>query len=251
MTRQISRAHSLRKQLIGSFSLLPPLLLAFGIFVCCAQPAHAAQVTLAWDPNSQPEVTGYKIYWGVKSGSYSNHVDVGKLTTCTLAGLASGTTYYFVATCYTSTGAESGYSNQVSTTTAADTRTKTTLTVNPGWVIEDTADFNADGKIDILWRNTTTGENVVWYMNGAELLGSDPLITVTDLNWKMVAKGDFNSDGKPDILWRNKSNGANVVWYMDGVERIGMANVDPVPDLTWSVVGTGDFNGDGKIDILW
>jgi len=63
-----------------------------------SQPVLAASVTLAWDANTQTGVTGYKIYWGVKSGSYSNHVDVGKLSTCTLAGLASGTTYYFVVT---------------------------------------------------------------------------------------------------------------------------------------------------------
>jgi hypothetical protein len=27
-------------------------------------------------------------------------------------------------------------------------------------------DFNSDGKPDILWRNTATGQNAVWYMNG-------------------------------------------------------------------------------------
>ncbi len=27
-------------------------------------------------------------------------------------------------------------------------------------------DFNADGKPDLVWRNTATGQNAVWYMNG-------------------------------------------------------------------------------------
>ena len=31
-------------------------------------------------------------------------------------------------------------------------------------------DFNSDGKTDILWRNTATGENAYWYMNGTTLL---------------------------------------------------------------------------------
>jgi len=27
-------------------------------------------------------------------------------------------------------------------------------------------DFNGDGRADILWRNSSTGENYVWLMNG-------------------------------------------------------------------------------------
>ena len=29
-----------------------------------------------------------------------------------------------------------------------------------------TGDFNADGQLDIVWRNTDTGRVVIWYMNG-------------------------------------------------------------------------------------
>ena len=32
-------------------------------------------------------------------------------------------------------------------------------------------DFNQDGKTDILWRHDLSGENVLWYMNGAVLAG--------------------------------------------------------------------------------
>ena len=37
---------------------------------------------------------------------------------------------------------------------------------DPTGQIVGTADFNNDGKPDILWRNTATGENYVWYMDG-------------------------------------------------------------------------------------
>ncbi|MFH0998258.1 MAG: hypothetical protein V1844_22560 [Pseudomonadota bacterium] len=49
-----------------------------------------------------------------------------------------------------------------------------------------TEDFNGDGKPDILWRNTSTGENCIWYMNGATRTGGDYLLKVADLNWKTV-----------------------------------------------------------------
>jgi len=36
-------------------------------------------------------------------------------------------------------------------------------------------DFDGDGKADILWRNTTTGQVSVWLINGAaKLSGGSP-----------------------------------------------------------------------------
>ena len=65
-----------------------------------------------------------------------------------------------------------------------------------------TADLNNDGKPDILWRNTATGANMVWYMDGITYTAYAMLTTVGS-PWKIVGTGDFNNDGKPDILWRN------------------------------------------------
>ena len=112
-------------------------------------------------------------------------------------------------------------------------------------------DFNSDGKTDILWRNKSTGQNIVWFMNGAALSSSSWIDTVPDTNWQIVGTGDFNGDGKTDVLWRNTSTGQNVVWLMDGVNYGSYAWLLEVADLNWEIVGTGDFNGDGKTDILW
>ena len=112
-------------------------------------------------------------------------------------------------------------------------------------------DFNGDGRADILWRNKTTGQNVVWFMNGTTYSNYAEFMQVTDTNWQIVGTGDFNNDGKTDVLWRNTSTGQNVVWLMDGVNYGGYAWLLEVADLNWEIVGTGDFNGDGKTDILW
>jgi hypothetical protein len=72
-----------------------------------------AQVTLEWDPNSEADLAGYKLYYGLATGSYDQVVDVGNKTTYTLASLQPNTTYYIAATAYNSSGLESGYSNEV------------------------------------------------------------------------------------------------------------------------------------------
>ncbi len=87
--------------------------------------ARAADVTLAWDANPDPAVTGYKIYYGTASGTYAYFVDVGNSTTVRISNLTAGTTYYFTATDYNSLKQESAYSNEVQYTIPQQTCTFT------------------------------------------------------------------------------------------------------------------------------
>src|SRR3989441_24250 len=84
--------------------------------LCSLAPAvaNAAQVALAWDANTDPDLAGYKLYYGLSSGSYQSSVDVGNVTSYTLSGLLDGRIYYFAATAYNLSLAESGFSNEVS-----------------------------------------------------------------------------------------------------------------------------------------
>ena len=84
-----------------------PLLLLTGILVFLAGPVYGAQVTIAWDANTDPEVTGYRLYHGTASGQYASLSDVSNQTACTLGGLEAGTTYFFAATAYDSQGNQS------------------------------------------------------------------------------------------------------------------------------------------------
>ncbi|MBC8123260.1 MAG: M4 family metallopeptidase [Gemmatimonadaceae bacterium] len=128
-----------------------------------------------------------------------------------------------------------------------------------GWVVDNVriytcstvGDFNGNDKVDILWRNRTTGANTVWSMNGTSYTSSTAIPTVTDTDWQIVASADFNGDGKADILWRNRSTGQNVVWLMKGTSYVSTVTLTPVTDTNWQVGGAGDASGDGKPDIFW
>ena len=332
----------------------------------CVGPAStqgfAAQVTLAWDANTDPSVAGYKLYYGYASRTYGTPVNVGKVTQYTLTGIQEGINCYFAVTAYDTNGNESAFSTELecftlvpapgvngaispasavvvsrgmnqtftimpsanyavssvtvdgSSVGAVSSYTFSNVTANhsisaafiantspntplntPLYTISASAgengsispsgslslaqgasqtftimpasnyrvsavsvdgssvgavtsytfsnvtanhsisatfapthsqsgsltSFSGDGKPSILWRNSSTGQNAVMYMNGVEVTGADFLPTVADRNWTIAGVGDFNGDSDPDILWRNTSTGQNAVMYMNGVEVTG------------------------------
>lgn len=73
---------------------------------------------LAWEAATNPNLGGYRIYYGTAPGTYlqspGQGVNVGNLTTYTVTGLSRATTYYFAATAYDTSNSESIFSNEVS-----------------------------------------------------------------------------------------------------------------------------------------
>jgi hypothetical protein len=104
--------------MIGRNSCLPLpvrliVILVFAALLMSGMPAKAAEITLAWDANAEQDLSGYKVYSGTASRSYSGSVDVGNWTNCVMGGLEPGRTYYFAAKAYNATGSESDYSSEV------------------------------------------------------------------------------------------------------------------------------------------
>ncbi len=118
------------------------------------------------------------------------------------------------------------------------------------WQIRGAGDFDGNGQTDWVWRNSVTGQNSIWFLNGVQPL-SGPLIDSRSGPWQIQAAGDFNSDGKADIVWRNPTTGENDVWFMDGTAVIGTAPLLTVNLPGWQIRGSADYNQDGKADLLW
>ena len=84
-------------------------------------PARGSEVTLAWDPNDEPDLAGYSVYVNqVGPGPPYYQLDTVSLDEIepdnpmyTATGLKNETYYCFVLTAYDSEGFESGFSNEV------------------------------------------------------------------------------------------------------------------------------------------
>ncbi|HEY0838525.1 MAG TPA: FG-GAP-like repeat-containing protein [Azospirillum sp.] len=127
--------------------------------------------------------------------------------------------------------------------------------------VEGIADFDADGKADVLWRNTQSGMVSMWRMDGDQV-GSFSRVQVNGADAAMpthlevLGVGDFDGDGKADVLWRNTQSGMVSMWGMDGdrvesFSRVQVNGADAVTPGHLKAEGIGDFDGDGKADVLW
>ncbi len=154
----------------------------------------AADVKLAWDPNSETDLAGYKVYYGTASRVYGPSIPLGKVTTYTVAGLTPGT-YYFAVTAFNSSGLESGYSNEVFTTIGTGDATPPAVvitsptsgatynTTSSPLSIAGTASDNI-GVTQVTWVNSRGGSGTAsgttsWSVSGIALQSGSSVITVT------------------------------------------------------------------------
>ncbi|MBW1767032.1 MAG: fibronectin type III domain-containing protein, partial [Deltaproteobacteria bacterium] len=97
------------------------LLLSFIILFFFESSVNARQVTLEWDPNLEPDLDHYVVYWGTTSGDYTdNSGNIDMVTTFSLTLPDDKQVYYFAAKAFDNGGLSSGFSNEVNTEGISD-----------------------------------------------------------------------------------------------------------------------------------
>ena len=97
-----------------------PRILLYSILlaICLTTAASARTLTLAWDPSEDPSVDRYVIYWGTRSGDYSEnsdyrgHIVPADTTTYQITGLLSSVPYFFAVKAVSDLGPSSDYSDE-------------------------------------------------------------------------------------------------------------------------------------------
>ena len=140
---------------------------------------------LAWDANTEPDLSGYKLYYGTASGTYGTPINVGNVTTYTVTGLTDGQTYYFAVTAYDSVGNESGYSNEVAYIVpgmAEINLVGNAVSIVDGDTTPSTADFTDFGSADIAGGTVTHTFTIQNTGTGALTLSGTPLVAISGAN---------------------------------------------------------------------
>ena len=231
---------------------VPPLATLFliltAILVVLPGSCYSAQVTIAWDANSEPEVAGYKLHYGTSAGQYPSLSDVGGQTACMLAGLQAGVAYFFAATAYDTYGNQSSYSQEVTFTVPSVAQDRSvTYDLVPGWTLVSLPFQLANPEITSVLAPIAGKYSIVWaYRNGAwqyyapQLSAGNSLETVDagTAYWiKMTAQGQLQVSGATASKNVNLTNGWNFVGYSAGSAQSRgpvLSSIDGKYDIVWT-----------------
>jgi hypothetical protein len=110
------------------------------------------------------------------------------------------------------------------------------------------ADFNGDGRLDLVVANANNQEISVLIGNGDGSFQAPVAYGVGNAP-SSLAVGDMNGDGKPDIIVANgdPSNSVGIL-IANGDGTFQAQQTYPSAFATYGVA-VGDFNGDGKLDV--
>lgn len=88
------------------------LLAVESVGIC--QAVGESSAVLAWDPNPEPDIAGYRLHYGTAPGIYDQEKVVLDATEAQVQGLKEGTTYYFSVAAFNHSGQTGPNSDEIS-----------------------------------------------------------------------------------------------------------------------------------------
>lgn len=199
--------------------MVPTIFFLGGAFFLFIEKSYAADVTLAWDAVSTPNLGGYQVFYSQNSNKYSDSIDAGNKTSIRIQGLQDGTKYFFSVKAYSADRTTAGnYSNEISTLITAP------ITAN--FSENDTSGY---APLLVNFTDTSAGN-------------------ITKRNWDF---GDGTTSIAPTAIKAYSKPGIYTVTLMvsgpNGTETKTKTNLITVMDPGLSSVATANTSGSGSV----
>jgi len=107
------------------------------------------------------------------------------------------------------------------------------------------ADFDNNGRKDLIWRDPSSGMHQMWLMNGKSVAQAATILGSSTYSLALI--DELNGDGKTDLLWRDNATGATQLWMMNGTaitQAVALTGA-----TSWRPLFAGQFSG-GR-GLLW
>lgn len=124
------------------------------------------------------------------------------------------------------------------------------------------ASFNGDGRLDILARNRSTGELLVFPHSGAfkgEQTYGDPVVIGTGFDefHRWIGAGDFTGDGRADVITNTADEQVHLLVNQGGLNGLDTISTELVhiggrlsPEIGYDTIALADLTGDGRCDVF-
>lgn len=156
-------------------------------------------VRVAWDPNPESNIKGYRIYHGVVNAGSTNVMDVGPSTVGSVTDLSYETQYFFYVTAYNDYDLESDPSAILYYTTTPQIPVSVTtdeiLLAFAPVELRIPAELEGDvgSNLEISW-DQLTGPAPVTIQNGDSVEPTVQLTTIGDYSFQVSVSDDSSSD---------------------------------------------------------
>lgn len=128
----------------------------------------------SWNRSTSSQVTGYRIYYGIASGNYTNSVTVGNVADYTISNLVNGVTYFFATKAYTASGLESAFSNEALFVPGGGATLQLRMAANKQAILTLT------GKSGHTYQIQSSANLTSWNVIGSVTVGGSGTATFTD-----------------------------------------------------------------------
>jgi hypothetical protein len=219
-----SGGDGIMRRVLGIIPYWKIALIISTLFFCFQTASYAADITLQWDANTEPDLDHYVVYWGTSTGHpyahNSGNIDKS-ITTYTVTGLdLDQYIYYFAAKAFDTEALESDYCTEIDTKAPQITSPPTVTSVTdatatidwntdePGTSVVEywkESDPNLERKLtgyvtnhSVMLTGLESNQLYVFFVSSTDVGGAGPDISATDNNPSI--NYSFTTTGSGDVI---------------------------------------------------